>query len=75
VKVRNINFGYTVPTKFVQKMGLESLRLFTSIQQPFIFSKYRSKENGVDPESADGNVNNNVTPATSVTTVGLNIKF
>ncbi|TBH73692.1 TonB-dependent receptor [Aquirufa nivalisilvae] len=75
IKVRNINIGYTFPAKTAQKLGLQSLRLYASIQQPFIFSKYRSKENGVDPESADGNVNNNVTPATSVTTVGLNIKF
>jgi TonB-linked SusC/RagA family outer membrane protein len=75
VKVRNINFGYTFSTKLTQKMGLQSLRVFTSIQQPFIFSKYRSKYNGVDPETADGTINNNVTPATRVSTFGLNIKF
>jgi len=75
VKVRNINFGYTFTPKLVQKLGIESLRLFASIQQPFIFSKYRSKYNGIDPESADGNVNNDVTPATRVSTFGLNIKF
>ncbi|GLU54308.1 SusC/RagA family TonB-linked outer membrane protein [Dyadobacter frigoris] len=75
VKVRNINFGYTFSNKLVQKLGLESLRLFSSIQQPFIFSKYRSKYNGIDPESSDGNVNSDVTPATRVMTFGLNIKF
>jgi TonB-linked SusC/RagA family outer membrane protein len=75
VKVRNINFGYTFSPKFVQKLGLESLRLYSSIQQPFIFSKYRSKYNGIDPESSDGNVNSDVTPATRVMTFGLNIKF
>ncbi|MEO6286148.1 MAG: TonB-dependent receptor [Dyadobacter sp.] len=75
VKVRNINFGYTFTQKFTQKLGIESLRLFASIQQPFIFSKYRSKYNGIDPESADGNVNNDVTPATRVSTFGLNVKF
>ncbi|TLV04115.1 TonB-dependent receptor [Dyadobacter luticola] len=75
VKVRNINFGYTFTQKFTQRLGIESLRLFASIQQPFIFSKYRSKYNGIDPESADGNVNNDVTPATRVSTFGLNVKF
>jgi TonB-linked SusC/RagA family outer membrane protein len=75
VKVRNINFGYTVPTKIAQKMGLESLRLFSSIQQPFIWSTYRSKYNGVDPETQTGKVDRNVTPATSVMTFGLNVKF
>jgi len=75
VKVRNINVGYTFTPKVVQKLGLESLRLFASIQQPFIFSKYRSKYNGIDPESSDGNVNSDVTPATRISTFGLNIKF
>ncbi|MEY4334095.1 MAG: hypothetical protein RLZZ196_2838 [Bacteroidota bacterium] len=75
IKVRNINFGYTFPAKTAAKLGLNSLRLYASIQQPFIFSEYRSKWNGVDPETSNGNVNNDVTPATSVTTFGLNIKF
>ena len=75
VKVRNINFGYTFSSKLTQKLRLQSLRLFTSIQQPFIFSNYRSKYNGVDPETADGTINNNVTLATRVTTFGLNVKF
>ena len=75
IKVRNINVGYTFPAKTAQKLGLSSLRLFASIQQPFIFSNYRSKENGVDPETSNGNVENSVTPATSVSTFGLNIKF
>ncbi|MHA8079812.1 SusC/RagA family TonB-linked outer membrane protein [Aquirufa regiilacus] len=75
IKVRNINVGYTFPVKTAQKLGLSSLRVYASIQQPFIFSKYRSKENGVDPETSNGNVDNNVTPATQVSTFGLNIKF
>lgn len=63
-------------------MGMESLRLYMSIQQPKIWSEYRSKYNGIDPEAtitSSGNgitaVNNGVTPATSVTTVGLNVRF
>ena len=75
VKVRNINFGYTFSSTLTQKLGMQSLRVFTSIQQPFIFSTYRSKYNGVDPETADGTINNNVTPATRITTFGLNVKF
>ncbi|GAB3723782.1 SusC/RagA family TonB-linked outer membrane protein [Spirosoma lituiforme] len=75
VKVRNINFGYTFPASITSKLRLQSLRLFTSIQQPFIFSSYRSKYNGVDPETSDGTVSNGVTPATRITTFGLNVKF
>lgn len=82
VKLRNINFGYTFSSKIAKKMGMESLRLYTSIQQPFIWSEYRNKYNGIDPEatitsSGNGitNVGSGVTPATSVTTFGLNVRF
>ncbi len=82
IKLRNVNFGYTFPQSVAKKLGMESLRLFSSIQQPKIWSEYRSKYNGIDPEatitsSGTGttNVGSGVTPATSVTTVGLNIRF
>lgn len=75
VKVRNINFGYTFPASITSKLRMQSLRVFSSIQQPFIFSSYRSKYNGVDPETSDGTVSNGVTPATRVVTFGLNVKF
>lgn len=82
IKLRNVNFGYTFNSKIANKLGAESIRLFSSIQQPKIWSKYLTKYNGVDPEaaitsSATGTteVNNGVTPSTTVTTFGLNIKF
>ncbi len=75
VKLRNINFGYTFSNKIAEKMGLESLRIFTSIQQPMIWSKYRDKYNGVDPETQNNTVDRNVIPATRVATVGLNVRF
>jgi TonB-linked SusC/RagA family outer membrane protein len=75
VKLRNINFGYSVPQKIAKAIGMESLRIFTSIQQPFIWSTYRSKYNGVDPETSGNTVSRDVTPATTVTTFGLNAKF
>ena len=82
VKLRNVNFGYTVPQSVANKLKLESLRLYVSIQQPKIWSEYRSKYNGIDPEAtitSSGNgttsVSANVVPATSVTTVGLNVRF
>ena len=82
IKLRNVNFGYSLPEKFCKKLSVESVRIFSSIQQPFIWSEYRTKYNGVDPEatitsSATGttNVGSGVTPATRVATIGLNLKF
>ena len=76
LKLRNINFGYTFSPILAKKLGMESLRIYSSIQQPFIWSEYRSKYNGVDPETtglAAGGTG--VTPATSVYTLGLNVRF
>lgn len=76
VKIRNINFGYTFPTSITKKLRMESLRLFSSIQQPKIWSTYMSKYNGVDPEVNEGaSTGGGVTPATKVITIGLNAKF
>lgn len=82
LKLRNVNLGYSLPAHIARKMKAESVRIFSSIQQPFIWSEFRSKYNGVDPEatitsSATGitAVNNGITPATRVITFGLNFKF
>lgn len=83
IKVRNINLGYNVPEKWASKLKMESLRLYTSIQQPFIFSEYRTKYKGIDPETfvdgeqgvGGGDVNANMTPATRIFTVGINARF
>ncbi|MEA5137996.1 SusC/RagA family TonB-linked outer membrane protein [Arcicella rigui] len=75
IKLRNINFGYTFSNSVAKKLGMESLRLFSSIQQPFIWSKFISKYNGVDPETSGTAVNSGITPATKVFTVGINAKF
>ena len=69
VKIRNINFGYNIPTK-----KITGLRVYTSIQQPFIFSEYRSKYKGIDNET-DGTVNQDQTPSVRQITFGINAKF
>jgi TonB-linked SusC/RagA family outer membrane protein len=76
VKIRNINFGYTLPNSLTQKFGFESLRFFSSIQQPKIWASYRDKYNGIDPEANEGaSLGNNITPAVRTVTFGLNAKF
>jgi TonB-linked SusC/RagA family outer membrane protein len=83
VKVRNINFGYTFSDVALKKIGFSSLRLFSSIQNPFIFSEYRSVHKGVDPETfmdgeqgiEAGAITANVTPPVVQYTFGVNVKF
>ena len=83
VKIRNINFGYTLPSALATKFKMQSLRIFTSIQQPFIFAEYRSRYQGIDPETfidgeqgvEGGRVSSNVAPAITTYTLGLNVRF
>jgi TonB-dependent starch-binding outer membrane protein SusC len=51
VKVRSINFGYTIPTSLLGKVGVTSLRVYASIINPFvIWSPFVDKGYGPDPE-------------------------
>ncbi|MET3114979.1 TonB-linked SusC/RagA family outer membrane protein [Pedobacter sp. CG_S7] len=77
VKIRNINLGYNFSPKLAEKIKTQSLRIYISAQNPFVFSAYTNKYNGVDPEiELDGNNNPVInTPAFRTFLVGLNVKF
>jgi TonB-linked SusC/RagA family outer membrane protein len=76
VKIRNINLGYNFAENIANKLGMQSLRVYTSVQQPAIFSSFISKYGGSDPETDfDARLDGNVTPAAWSTTFGLNVKF
>ncbi len=76
VKVRNINLGYKFAPEAANKLGMQSLRIYSSIQQPFIFSSFISKYNGIDPETdIDDSLDGNVSPAVWTATIGLNVTF
>lgn len=83
LKIRNINVGYQVPSKIASKLRMESLRIYSSIQQPLILATYRSRYQGIDPETfidseqgvEGGAVSSNVSPAVQVFTFGINARF
>jgi TonB-linked SusC/RagA family outer membrane protein len=51
LKVRVITLGYTFKQKCVKNLGIDNLRLYATVQNPFVlFSDYHS-ESGLDPES------------------------
>jgi len=51
LKVRTITFGYNFNQKWIKNAGFEKLRLYASVQAPFVlFSPYH-KESGMDPET------------------------
>jgi len=83
LKVRNINLGYNLPVDIASKLGMESLRIYGSVQQPFIFSEYRTVHKGIDPETfidteqgvEGGTINANIAPAVTQYTFGINARF
>ena len=47
-KIKQIQFGYSVPRKLIRKVGLSSLRAYVSLDDWFTFTKYP----GLDPETS-----------------------
>jgi TonB-linked SusC/RagA family outer membrane protein len=69
VKLRNFQFGYTIPLKVLQKTGLKDMRVYVSGQNLF----YITNVNGIDPEITS---NSGIQyPTTRVVNLGVNIKF
>lgn len=51
LKVRTITLGYTVNQKWIEKIGIDKLRVYFTVQNPFVlFSPYHD-ESGMDPET------------------------
>ena len=70
VKVKNITLGYTFPKTILSKFGCKHLRLYATITNPFVFTKY----DGFDPEWADTALKNDG-PSIVTYQVGASIKF
>lgn len=76
VKIRNINLGYNFPAAVSQKIGAESLRVYFSAQQPFVFAPYLQKHKGIDPEYSITEDDLPVeTPSVRSFIMGLNVTF
>ena len=74
LKIRSLSLGYTLPAPIVKTLGMRSLRVYATARDPFIlFSPYRNKYHGVDPETA-GTLNVD-TPSNWSMVFGLNVSF
>ncbi len=78
LRIKNIQVGYTFSRALTAKIGVERLRLYASVDNLHVFTKYR----GSDPELGDY-LNNPLQmgidmasyPRSRVYTVGLNLNF
>jgi hypothetical protein len=91
MKIRTISLGYNFDQRWMKNLGITKLRLYATVQNPFVmFSPYK-KESGMDPETNSyGNENaavaysNNLkrlltigtnTPTTRNYLFGMNLTF
>jgi TonB-linked SusC/RagA family outer membrane protein len=73
VKVRSINFGYTLPATWVDKINAQSVRLYVTAQNPFLlYCPYVTKYNGVDPEPTGQGATGTVATGGNIRTNGPN---
>lgn len=71
-KIKNISVGYTFSKQFIKKIGLENLRIYANVINPFTFTNYK----GFDPEWADAAISDGTGGPSSITyQIGLNVKF
>jgi len=89
LKIRSLTLGYNFDNDFINSLGMDRLRLYGTVQNPFVlFSPFNDKT-GLDPETNSyGNENSAVegynrrfltvgtnTPATRNYLIGLNLTF
>ena len=77
LKVNNINFSYDFPTQLISKAGMSALKLYLTLTNPFIITKFRD----FNPEVGDGNnpltpgVMNYNYPLAKSAIIGINVSF
>lgn len=71
IKASTISLGYTLPKKWMSKIGVDNLRVFAQGQDLFMITKYT----GIDPEMESGGQDYNGTPKQRVITFGLNLNM
>jgi len=72
LKIRSLSLGYNIPQSLMKNNGLKSIRIYATVSDPFIlFSPYRNKYHGVDPETS-GILNVDI-PASWSMIFGINI--
>jgi TonB-linked SusC/RagA family outer membrane protein len=70
LRLKNLTFGYTLPTTLTQKAHVNNLRVYLSAQNLWTLTGY----SGFDPE-VQGGVDNSNYPLTRTVSLGVDIKF
>jgi TonB-linked SusC/RagA family outer membrane protein len=69
LRIRNIQVGYSLPKNVLNKLKVQRLRFYFSVDNPFLFTSYKI----YDPEAPQ--TNGNYYPQVTTITGGLNLTF
>jgi len=70
MRVKHITLGYTLGKRLSDRMGIQQLRIYINVVNPFTVSNY---EPGFDPEP--NNTNGSFYPIMKTYTAGVNLRF
>jgi TonB-linked SusC/RagA family outer membrane protein len=69
--IKNITFGYTLPTNVLKSIGIESFRAYVSLDNPALYTHLQ----GMNPQNNfSGSTNYNYTPV-KISLLGIELKF
>ncbi|MEJ1223552.1 SusC/RagA family TonB-linked outer membrane protein [Sediminicola sp. 1XM1-17] len=76
VRIQNMQLGYTLPIRTVEKLGLDKLRFYVSANNVFTFTEYK----GYDPSASSGapigaGIDGGFYPVPRTYLLGANLKF
>lgn len=78
IRLQNISLAYNFPKRWVNRIGLDNVRLYVNMQNVYTWTKYK----GYDPEIGSYNqdalmsgIDNARYPTPSIYTVGVNLTF
>ena len=80
LRLKNITLGYTVPKKWIGKVGLDNVRVYCNIQNLLTITGYDGYDPEVGASTADANgyvygLDNGRYPSPTVYSFGLNMSF
>lgn len=71
ISLDNITLGYSLPKVLLDKIGVDSFRLFAQAQNIWLISDYK----GINPEMETAGVDINGTPRSKVVSMGINVSL
>jgi len=73
LKLKNIQFGYTIPQSFSNRLKLEKIYVYANAQNVFTLMMHKGYQ-GFDPERANSN-GYDIYPSARVFSFGINVNF